>query len=63
MAQQRRVAWTPEAQRTLDEALAFIAQDSEPAVPRVLDASLSAAKSLAILPERGRIVPEFASRT
>jgi plasmid stabilization system protein ParE len=54
----RRVVWTPEARRALDEALAFIAQDAPDVARRLLEQALSAAQSLAELSERGRVVPE-----
>jgi toxin ParE1/3/4 len=59
VASRRRVAWTPEARRTLDEVIEFIAQDSRPGALRVLEQALDAAASLAALPERGRVVPEL----
>jgi toxin ParE1/3/4 len=59
VASRRRVAWTPEARRTLDEVIEFIAQDSRPGALRVLEQALDAAASLEALPERGRVVPEL----
>jgi plasmid stabilization system protein ParE len=58
VASRRRVAWTPEARRTLDEVIEFIAQDSRPGALRVLEQALNAASSLETLAERGRVVPE-----
>ena len=58
MAARRRVAWTPRARRSLNEAVAFISDESEDGARRVLEQALSAAKSLATLSERGRVVPE-----
>lgn len=43
----------------LDDALAYIAQDSRPAAERLLIQALQAASSLDALSERGRVVPEF----
>ena len=59
MASRRRVAWTPEARRTLEEVIEFIAQDSRTGAIRVLEQALSAASSLETLAERGRVVPEL----
>ena len=60
MASRRRVAWTAEAKRTLDEVLDFIARDSPEGARRVLEQALAAARSLSTLAERGRVVPERA---
>ena len=60
MARRRReVIWTLQAQATLDEAISYIAEDSMPAAQRMLERALEVAASLAILSERGRIVPEL----
>ena len=59
MASRRRIAWTPEARRTLDEILDFVAHDSPEGARRVLEEVLTAARSLETLSERGRIVPEL----
>jgi toxin ParE1/3/4 len=61
VASRRRVAWTREARRTLDEVLEFIASDSPEGAARILQQALSAAASLATLAERGRVVPEVGS--
>lgn len=47
----------------LDEAVAYIAQDSRPAAERLLIQALEAASSLDTLGERGRVVPEWAQPT
>jgi toxin ParE1/3/4 len=60
LASRRRVAWTPEARRTLDEVLEFIARDSLDGARRVLEQVLAAVRSLETLAERGRVVPELA---
>jgi plasmid stabilization system protein ParE len=60
MAARRRVAWTLEARRTLEEVLEFIARDSPEGARRVLEQSFAAARSLSTLSERGRVVPERA---
>ena len=60
MARQfRKVIWTHTGQSTLDEAVAYIAQDSLPAAQRLLESALDTAGSLSLLSERGRIVPEM----
>lgn len=60
MASRRRVVWTREARRTLEEVLECIATDSAEGAARVLEQALNAAASLATLAERGRVVPELA---
>ncbi len=55
----RAVVWSESARDALDEVITYIAQDSQQAASRVLDAALAAAASLATLSERGRIVPEL----
>jgi plasmid stabilization system protein ParE len=60
VASRRRVGWTPEAQRTLEEIIEYISQDSLEGARRVLEQALSAAASLETLAERGRVVPERA---
>lgn len=60
MASRRRVAWSREARRTLEEILEFIHQDSPEGARQVLEQALAAAASLATLSERGRVVPEYA---
>ena len=55
----RRVAWTDQASQMLDEAVAYIAQDSRLAAEGLLTEALHAADSLDTFSERGRVVPEF----
>ncbi len=55
----RRVVWTDEARRALEEALEYIAQDSSDGARAVLEQALAAASGLATLSERGRVVPEL----
>lgn len=43
----------------LDDAVAYLAQDSRPAAERLLIAALQAAVSLEAFSERGRVVPEL----
>ena len=59
----RRVEWSERAFEALDEALAYVAQDSPRAAERLLSRLLEAAESLSELTERGRIVPELADPT
>jgi plasmid stabilization system protein ParE len=58
-ARQRQVVWTDQAQRMLDTAVAYVAQDSQPAAQRLLIQALDTAASLDTLSERGRVVPEL----
>ena len=55
----RKVIWTETGQNTLDEAIAYIAQDSLTAAQRLLTTALDTAESLSVLSEHGRIVPEL----
>src|SRR3989304_10102713 len=59
----RRVVWTEQARRMLDDTVAYIAQDSRPAAERLLIQAREAASSLDALSERGRVVPEFGQPT
>lgn len=43
----------------LDDAVAYIAQDSPPAAERLLIHAIEAASSLDLFSERGRVVPEL----
>jgi plasmid stabilization system protein ParE len=54
----RRVVWSDEALRALDEAASYIANESPGAARSRLERALAAAAGLTKLPERGRIVPE-----
>ena len=58
VGQQRRVTWTKAARSALDEALSYIAQESPQGARSLLQQALEAAGSLAVLSERGRVVPE-----
>lgn len=58
-ARLREVAWTESARDALDAVIEYIAQDSQQAAARVLDAALRAGASLAAFAERGRVVPEL----
>jgi toxin ParE1/3/4 len=55
----RRVEWTEGAHRELDEAIAYVAQDSLQNAARLLVRILQAAESLAELSQRGRVLPEL----
>lgn len=59
MARRRKVVWTHQGQSTLDEAIAYIAQNSLTAAQRLLESALDSAASLEFMSERGRIVPEL----
>ena len=59
----RAVVWTSEAQRQIDEALAYIAQDAPSAAEQLLLNILEAGGSLSTLSERGRAVPEWGTGT
>ena len=54
----RRVRWGSSAHRQLDEATAYVAQDSPQNAVELLERLLAAAESLDELAERGPIVPE-----
>jgi len=59
MATRRReVIWTQRARDALDEAAAYVAEDSPEAAVNLVERALDAAESLSTLSERGRIVPE-----
>jgi plasmid stabilization system protein ParE len=58
-ARRRRVVWTDRARDALDEAIAYVAQDSPQLAQRLAARILEAAESLERLSERGRIVPEL----
>ncbi len=55
----RRIVWTEEARRALDEALEYIAEDAPDGARAVLEQALAAASGLTTLSERGRVVPEI----
>lgn len=55
----REVIWTLQGRVTLDEAVAYIAQESLPAAQRLLESALETAGSLSVMSKRGRIVPEL----
>ena len=63
VGRRRRVVWTDHARDTLNEALAYIAQDSPDAASRIAAALIQEAATLVTLPERGRIVPELEDPT
>lgn len=55
-----RVTWTEHAYAQLDEAMAFIARERPEVAMTWLERILDAAQNLDELPDRGRVVPEFA---
>ncbi len=55
----RRVVWTEQARRMLDDAVSYVAQESRPSAERLLMRALDAASSLDLHSERGRLVPEL----
>ena len=60
MATRRRaVIWTKRARDALDDAAAYIAEDSPDAAIDLVMRALDAADSLTTLSERGHIVPEL----
>jgi toxin ParE1/3/4 len=54
-----RVIISPRAVQDLEEIVRYISIDNPQAARRLGDKLICAAESLAQLPERGRIVPEF----
>ena len=61
----KKVIWTKQGYSTLDEALAYIAQDSLTVAKQLLESALDSAESLSLFDERGRIVgmSHFIKRT
>lgn len=55
--------WTRRARDALDEAAAYVAQDSPERAVDLIERALDAAESLDTLSERGRIVPELDNPT
>lgn len=55
----REVIWTQRARDALDQAAAYVAEDSPEAAVNLVERALDAAESLSTLSERGRIVPEL----
>ena len=55
----RRVTWSEGAHRELDEAIAYVADDSPRNAADLLERILRAGASLSELSERGRILPEL----
>jgi toxin ParE1/3/4 len=56
---QQRVTWTQRARDALDEAAAYIADDSREAAMNLIERALDSSESLSTLSERGHIVPEL----
>lgn len=59
MAERRRVVWTQPAALLLSETVAFLAQHSSLAAARFQREVDAAARSLELLADRGRFVPEL----
>ena len=59
----REVTWTDTASDDLDEVAGYIAKDSEFYAATVVRELISAARSLTILSERGRVVREYRDPT
>ena len=58
-AGRRQVTWSQRSRDALDEAVAYIRQDSADAARRLLQRVIETAAGLDRLSERGRIVPEL----
>lgn len=56
---EHKVVWTELAVRDLEEILTYIALDSPGNARAVVSRLRESVQSLATLPERGRVVPEF----
>jgi len=54
-----RVVWSPLADRQVDEAVEYIAQDDPTAALEWLERLLELVKALARFPDSGRVVPEI----
>lgn len=59
MDSRRRVVWAQTALDALNDALAYIAEESSQGAASVALAALESANSLSTLAERGRVVPEI----
>ena len=59
MAAPPRIVWSPAAVRQLEEALAYLSEQSVLAATTLLEETLAAAGSLTSMAERGREVPEL----
>ena len=57
----REVVWSAQASAALDEAVAFVHQESPAAAVQLLESALEAAGSRSTLWDRGRQVPEVGS--
>lgn len=56
-----RVVWSPQADRQMGEAAAFMAADRPLAARRWLERVLEQVRLLATFPDSGRVVPELES--
>ena len=59
----RQIVWSKAAAAALDEAVAYVSQESASAALQLLEKAFTSAASLAEYAERGRIVPEIGSPT
>ena len=59
----REVTWTESASDDLSELAGYIAKDSESYAATIVRELISAARSLTILSERGRVVREYRDLT
>ena len=59
----RAVVWTEAASAALDDAIAFVAEDSASNAAALLERVLDAAASLSTLSDRGAPVPEINDRS
>ena len=57
-SRQLQVVWSAQARLALDEAVAYVAEDSPTAAIQLLEQALAAGVSLRDMNERGRVVPE-----
>jgi len=54
-----KVAWTESAARELKEIVSYVAADSAPNAQKILEKLRKKARSLEVMPERGRTLPEL----
>jgi toxin ParE1/3/4 len=59
----RKIIWTESAWRDLEEAAEYIAKDSQHYAAAFVHEARDASRSLQLLAERGRVVPEFSDVT
>jgi addiction module RelE/StbE family toxin len=54
-----QIIWSPEALDDIDEIAAHIAKDSPHYAHSVVEQLINASRTLSVLPERARVVPEL----